>query len=314
MIEVRNAGVKGLGIFATRPIPRGTRILAEKALIKVERESGVFAASRRLERKDEEKLLRLSVHPVRKSAVLAWTQAAWHALLPGRSGHDRTAKPMVSFWTALLKYPTLLEIFRNNNFDIGTGRQALFGEICRLNHACVPNCQGNFNKALDSFTLHSLKPIEANEELTISYLSEHGALKESRQGRLRQQYGFLCDCPACDSASPRGKAGEEKRVHLQELLHEFAEDAEQSGGPSLEAELVMTLTLIEVYEGEGIAGRELATMYLTAAETALKLDRKDEVRRLAERGLQLDLDCLGEDSDLFQQTAQRVEVLLTAIE
>ena len=151
-----------------------------------------------------------------------------------------------------------------------------------------------------------------NEELTISYLCEHGALKKSRQDRLRQQYGFLCDCPACDTSTERGKAGEEKRIHLQELLRTFAEDAERQGGPNLEAELAMTVRLIEVYESEGIAGRELATMYLTAAETALKLKRPVEVRQLAGRGLELDRDCLGEDSDLFQQTRDRVRVLLAA--
>lgn len=265
MIEVRNAGVKGLGIFATKNIPRGTRVLAEKALIKVKNESGVFAASRRLHPEDEAKLLKLSVHPVQKSALLIWTQAAWHALLPGKTV-TTTSQTITPFWPSLLKYPTLLSIFRNNNFDIGTGHQALFGEICRINHDCVPNCQGNFNQNLDRFTIHSIQPIQQNEELTISYLSEHGALKESRQGRLRQQYGFLCDCPACDAKSPRGKVGEDKRVDLQEMLHEFAEDAEQRAGPSAEAELRMMVRMIEVYESEGIAGRELATMCMTAAE------------------------------------------------
>ncbi|EME45404.1 hypothetical protein DOTSEDRAFT_52689 [Dothistroma septosporum NZE10] len=313
MIEVRNAGVKGLGIFATATIPRGTRVLAEKAIIKVKNERGVFAASRRLDKKDEQKLLRLSIHPVRKSALLTWTQAAWHALLPERSGDTKSTSTVAPFWTCLLKYPTFLEVFRNNNFDIGKGDQAIFNEICRLNHACVPNCQGNYNQELDAFTIHAVKPIQENEELTISYLSEHGALKESRQGRLRQQYGFLCDCPACDTATKRGKAGQERRIHLQELLHTVAEDAERQGGPSLEAELGMTMRLIEVYESEGIAGRELATMYLTAAETALKLRRPEEVRRLAESGLELDRDCLGEDSDLLQQTKERVRVLLTAV-
>ncbi|KAK4623858.1 hypothetical protein CLAFUW4_05880 [Fulvia fulva] len=209
--------------------------------------------------------LRREGQRLRSSARLIQELAAWHALLPGKTV-TTTSQTITPFWPSLLKYPTLLSIFRNNNFDIGTGHQALFGEICRINHDCVPNCQGNFNQNLDRFTIHSIQPIQQNEELTISYLSEHGALKESRQGRLRQQYGFLCDCPACDAKSPRGKVGEDKRVDLQEMLHEFAEDAEQRAGPSAEAELRMMVRMIEVYESEGIAGRELATMCMTAAE------------------------------------------------
>lgn len=316
MIEIRQAGLKGLGIFAARPIAKGTRILSERPLLIVHSERQVFAALRQIDEDTKRKVASLSVHPVQKSSVASWGQALWHAISPiiTSTATTSTEKALAPIWSSLTQYPTLLSVFRNNNFDIGDGRQAMFSDICRLNHSCVPNSQGNFNKQLGQFTIHAIQPIEKDAEITISYLNEHGALKESRQGRLKHSYGFLCDCPACDTSKPRGKEGEAKRIAFQEKLHAFAEAAEaQSGIPNQEGEFSLMKDCIDMYEGEGIAGRELCTMYLAAADLAVELGRTQEAMGFAERALALEADCVGTDSEHYHETEERCKSLLGSL-
>lgn len=311
MIEIRKAGVKGLGIFATTPIQPGTRLLSEPPVCIVDSERHVFAATRSLSNIERRDLLRLSINPVRRSAFLGWSRAAWHAfLLPSRRGHAGTS--ISPLWASLWQYPDLLEVFRNNNFDIGHGKQAIFRDICRLNHSCVPNGQGNFNKNLDRFTIHAIKPIAPGEEVTISYLKEYGAPREHRQGRLKHDYGFLCDCAACDTSTARGRVGEAKRIALREKLRTFAEDAERHGGSDSGAELDIMEAMLETYASEGIAGREIATMHIAAAELSFKLGQDSRARGHARRGLRLDREALGDDSDLLQNTLDRYSKIVAA--
>jgi len=315
MYEIRHAGAKGFGVFATRSIPRGTRILAERPAFTVRSESEVFAATRRLGETERRNLMQLSVSPVRQSSVLSWAEAIWHGgrevladVLRSAQGDEKPANA-VSAWGSLMEYPGVLSVFRNNNFDIGNGVQAFFKDICRLNHACAPNAQGNFNTALGRFTIHAVRPIDAKEEITLSYLAEHGALRDARQSRLLDRYGFLCDCPGCDTAGKRSQEGEERRRRMQVRLQTYAEEAAERETPDPEAELKVMRGLIEMYEAEGIAGREVATMCLSAAELASKMGRRDEVRRLCEIGLRLDEEAVGADGPMFEESVVRVKAM-----
>nr|POE52315.1 set domain-containing protein 5 [Quercus suber] len=312
MFEIRHAGVKGLGIFATKLIQPGTRILAERPVLRVRSERDVFAAARRLSKGQMQRLMELSTNPAQRSMVLTGVEAIWHALMSqddtvqGRS----TSSKIRPFWRSLLDYPALLNIFRNNNFELETQQQAVFGDICRINHACLPNSQGNFNNALGQFTIHAVKPIKDGEEITINYLPEHGALKEYRQGRLLQSYGFLCDCPACDTTRESGRQGEEQRLLFQAKLHAFAEATQERGLPDPETEFALTQESITLFENQGMAGREIATRCYAAAELAAKLGRENDVLRYAEKGLQMDKECLGVDNELFHQSVERCKRLI----
>src|ERR1700712_2414069 len=79
MYEIRHAGAKGLGVFATKCIPRGTRIMAEKPVLAVRSENEVFGASRALPEANRKQLMQLSISPVKRSSVLSWTEATWHS-------------------------------------------------------------------------------------------------------------------------------------------------------------------------------------------------------------------------------------------
>jgi hypothetical protein len=137
--------------------------------------------------------------------------------------------------------------------------QGVFENVARINHSCLPNAQGNFHAPLGRFNIHALRDIERGEEVTLNYLPEHGALAASRGNRLKEGYGFACDCPACDLTSVRGKGGEARRIVTRTALKGFAATVEDNV-QGLESELRMTERLIKLFEAEGITGREVASM------------------------------------------------------
>ena len=153
----------------------------------------------------------------------------------------------------------IINAFRNNNFALGDEDEtrACFLDISRVNHSCVPNAQGNFNLAINMLTVHAVREIASDEEITISYLDDQLASRRVRQARLQESHNFLCACAICTSGSVALES-EHRRIKLQRQLRAYAEAEE--GPDAVAAEVAMMKTLIEAYKVEGLAGRELATM------------------------------------------------------
>ncbi|KAK3705107.1 hypothetical protein LTR37_013474 [Vermiconidia calcicola] len=308
--EIRRAGAKGLGVFATKLIPRGTRILAERPLFTVKSDRDLYPALRSLAQNDRDHLKQLSISGNRKPSVLDWAESTWHFVRgalsrsPAQTSDSSNITPAGRI--SLDDYKTFLATFRNNNFNIGNGTRATFRDISRVNHSCVPNTQGNFNSAIGCFTVHAVRPIDQEQEITISYLDEHGAVRGVRQGQLFESYGFECNCPVCEPKTSRGRESERRRTAVRERLMQYAETASQRRETDLKMELELLLMLIRMLEEEGIVGRELATMYLSAAEGSLKVGDRKAAQRYSELGLEMDGVCLGTDSPLFKESLQRM--------
>lgn len=90
-------------------------------------------------------------------------------------------------------------------------------------------------------------------------LPEHGATQASRQRSLAPAYGFTCTCPACDLGSSRGSDGELRRLQMQNEIAAYARNAD-GDGLAPEVELRTIQKYIQLFEHEGLAGRELSTM------------------------------------------------------
>jgi hypothetical protein len=273
MYSIRSAGPKGLGVFAKSFIPRGTRIFSEEPLLSIPQNtdaSSLYSTSRLLSPEKRIQLLQLSSHVNREQSIIRWNQAFFHIIKQTFS--DLRAKLGGRGPTAALSFPrpgsikqhsSILSIFRSNAFAIGAKskiHQAVFPLISRINHSCIPNSQGNFHETLGKFNIHATRDINIDEELTLNYLQEHGSLQASRQSRLLAGHGFTCECPACDLTLSRGKLGEESRLKMHEALRGFTEVAGKDGVRNTEEELRITKLFIELLEGEGVAGREVATM------------------------------------------------------
>lgn len=161
----------------------------------------------------------------------------------------------------------------------------------------MPNAQGNVNTALpgSQFTIHALRAIADGEEITISYLHDELAIRSVRQQRLREGYGFECACELCSTVD----LGEshQRRLNTRKMMARFTKH--QSGPDTTTRELFLTKALIETYELEGLAGRELGSLYFAAASLAAKLGQGKEALVLGAKGLQIEEDAVGLDSPLY---------------
>lgn len=283
MYEIRSAGVKGLGVFARQLIPRGTRIFSERPLLSITHggdgaEAGaVLRGLGALTPAQRKTLLDLSGGaPRRDVAWLRWAQVAWYRTLEAlralntrrtdglsTPGHDeKTQYEPTGLSLRIGEYVRILAIFRSNAFDIGLDRQAVFPSISRINHSCIPSAEGNFHEGLGKLNVHATRDIHDGEEVMINYLKETGvALREQRQTKLLEGYGFDCNCPACDAKSQRGQAGEARRVDVLSALAKYAQDVALTRTPQqgTEAELAMMAVMVKLFEDEGLTGRALSS-------------------------------------------------------
>ncbi|XP_078413522.1 histone-lysine N-methyltransferase SMYD3 isoform X2 [Cetorhinus maximus] len=78
--------------------------------------------------------------------------------------------------------------------EIGVG---LYPSMSLLNHSCDPNCVIVFEGK--QLQLHAVRQIQADEELTISYIDVMATSQERRR-QLEKQYCFACDCRRCEIA------------------------------------------------------------------------------------------------------------------
>lgn len=188
-IEVRDAVGKGLGIFARAAIPRGTRVLTESPLLRA---------------------ITLSNHGV--DVQTAFDNLSLHEQQAYLCLHGHASETLKNDnnWAVL---PSLdrkvLAIYAANRW----GRD-VFRLASRFNHCCIPNIHNAYNPTIRKETFHSIRDIEAGEELTVSYLPGMCARAE-RQERLKQ-WGFQCTCVACQD-TPKGKMLEKQLVQIAKL-------------------------------------------------------------------------------------------------
>ncbi len=266
MYEIKTAGAKGLGVFATHFIPRGTRIFSERPLlaIKAGQDAGdLYPASRLLNLEDQRHLMNLSFYVNKELSIIRWSHALWYTIrqLASRKTQNGTLASPSRY--SIFNHVAVLNIFRSNAFSLGgspTLQQAVFGKISRINHSCVPNAQGNFNEAQGRFNVHATRDIKADEEVSLNYLLENGSARASRQEHLLAGYGFTCGCPACDMNLPSARKGEAKRMKFHDELARINAGLNEVVQMSTESELLATMSFIELLKGEGITGREMSSL------------------------------------------------------
>lgn len=103
------------------------------------------------------------------------------------------------------------------------GGAAVFPHAARFNHSCNPNACFSWNAAIQKETIHAMRDIEKDEQITVAYCDmTHD--KATRRWELKH-YGFFCDCPACsgDDSNPASFAAKSaaRRFRLMELDDEF---------------------------------------------------------------------------------------------
>ncbi|KAL2073631.1 hypothetical protein VTL71DRAFT_10957 [Oculimacula yallundae] len=336
MIEVRAAGAAGLGVFALKLIPRGTRIFSERALLTLQPNNAraFYPTLKRLSRRDRDVFMELKPNRSKEMDFWRWSVVLGHTVVNVLEGVMRrngtgdgrkfgsendavSVVPDADYGTrnSLSDHVAAMSIFRSNAFDIGGGfGKALFPRTARINHSCLPNSQGNFNSDSKRFNVHATRDIKGGEEVSLNYLLETGQLRRQRMEKLSEGYGFECGCPACDfenvgtDKSVGGSQGERKRIEMGDMLKDFVES-----GRGKEMEMETYMGYIKLFESEGIAGKELSNMYIQAVDLLVDKYKHKEALKLAALALQLDKDCFGTDHPEYKKSLEIVKALKEAL-
>lgn len=215
---IKNTANKGKAMFATQNIARGTRILREAPVVKMP------AAAHRME-------ILLRFLKLSSSAQAAYMSLSATAdarrdaeYAEGFSQLKKNAPQFMAIDLPIEEQVKIMNILMTNAFScvapdmIKNGRfdeppidyTAVFVDASRMNHSCVPNVFWCWNPRIRELTVHAVRDIAVGEEITASYINVY-APKEVRQNGLKQ-YGFTCNCQACDLSTEVGKKSEYHRT------------------------------------------------------------------------------------------------------
>ena len=205
--EVRRTACSGIGLYATRLIGRGECLLSEAPIATwrvkagasdAEKAASFDAMAAQLTSEQVDAILQLSQDakygevqtllgtwqtnglPINYERVGAGGQRAAASAADGHEGNAQGGREAHAHAHAQ-----------------GGREAAVFATICRLNHACAPNCHAEWNARMGREAVHALRDISAGEELTISYLPPRGSVREARQKALLERFGFKCACALC---------------------------------------------------------------------------------------------------------------------
>lgn len=88
---------------------------------------------------------------------------------------------------------------------------AMHGDVCALNHSCVPNAEVVQDDA-GNMVVRALQSISPGEEVLISYVQvDNFRDPKARRRFLLEKYRFLCMCPMCSGLTPSSTLSPSRR-------------------------------------------------------------------------------------------------------
>lgn len=215
-VQTRLSGEgRGLGLFTTRSIPAYSEILREAPLILLEPTDDLPQLY--------EQFISLR-KPGSDEALQRRYLALSHQEVPQRDQRLREKLTERGFDAATVEEMVLVaSIMQTNafNVDVGNGmgcnHRALFPQIARINHSCVPNAHVCYYPSSTStitatekpasslhhrrrqegrMVVHALRNLHEGEEVQIAYFSI--LLSRPERQTKAQKWGFTCRCPACE--------------------------------------------------------------------------------------------------------------------
>jgi SET domain len=166
--EVKQADGKGLGVFATRLIPKDKIIFQEAPLIIggpdwLDKEASFMVLS------EEKQRDYMDLHSYCNCQNSTCTET-----------------PFMRIWDI-------------NSFEVptvGQGHSAVYKIASRVNHACLPNARYRFTKT-GNIVFFALEDIAKGDEITHDYINVGLYPKSARRQHLSNKYGFYCRCRGC---------------------------------------------------------------------------------------------------------------------
>ncbi|EFQ30950.1 SET domain-containing protein 5 [Colletotrichum graminicola M1.001] len=263
--EVRPSPGKGLGVFALQTIHAGTRILDESPLFTIDPGSLVsgqgfsFAA--------------IAVAVDEAFAALNATARAEFLSCPEHRNLDDEAD---AAWSREAL------VFRTNAYTMPGGTVGIFPRVAKVNHSCRPNAGaatvgggGSGDEGPARRIVYAARDIRTGEEVTVTY-APLAQTTDERRARLAQ-WGFTCDCAACET-----RDDDEQRVEMRRLMGVIeAELGRTDFGRDVQPD---TEKLVRLVEEVGLSDY-LVKAYKYAAYAASRSGKFGAARRWARKEL-----------------------------
>ncbi|KZO96550.1 SET domain-containing protein [Calocera viscosa TUFC12733] len=149
----------------------------------------------------------------------------------------------------------------------------------RINHSCIPNARYYWDNDNFAVGLVTTQHIRAGTEITITYIDPFLPHLD-REAHLLSNYGFSCNCLACQKDSPTYRLSETVRTTVNNLLPDVDGEGDDDlvrWGGNTKAFVQRILNMLEV---EGLQG-ERAEVIVRFAEFEQRLGNKERAQRMA---------------------------------
>jgi tetratricopeptide (TPR) repeat protein len=171
---------------------------------------------------------------------------------------------------------------------------AVFPEVARVNHNCLPNAFYRYDDATFALELFALRDIREDEEITITYIDPNQGIKfAERQKLLGSQWGFECDCSICQAKAKRAES--DRRRTKMNKLRTMLSDKKEDEETDLDMVLEVATELLELYEAEGMIVPR-ATAAEVIAYTYNQLGEPELAVEFGKRAIRYHAILAGDDS------------------
>lgn len=237
---------KGLGMIATTNIERGTRVLAEKAMI-----SWVQSLE-----SDDQKAESFGTALAGRVSSLNQEQrkqffalANVHVKLTGEETNEERCAGIARTNAAFMSLR-----------DGGVAKRGIFPVAARINHSCNPNCHATWNDNIGKLTVHAMSDICEGQEITVSYISTPEE-RDRRQGILGRVYGFTCTCDFCTLPKDKGADRDYILREWRKLHDKLKEKEANMTETDPEEYLALVYKIIDMFAQTGITDDNLAKAF-----------------------------------------------------
>ncbi|ORY05148.1 hypothetical protein BCR34DRAFT_590967 [Clohesyomyces aquaticus] len=224
-------------LYATKTIPAGTRLLAEKPLIMVTKANyhfqGIADAFVQLSEDDQKQYLRMELIRYPEYAAMEHdidSKIELYESLVGKEPEseqealdltyleDSLSEAIRSWRVNIRFHSNSTELIPDENDpDItpNTPAAAVFPVASCIQQSCIPNLCVTFNKNIERMTIQATHHVAQGEEFTVS--SRYRNWYEPLNSRIRhlQAAGNQCRCPACDPSHPDFLTQEKHRANAK---------------------------------------------------------------------------------------------------
>ncbi|KAG6026469.1 hypothetical protein E4U19_002594 [Claviceps sp. Clav32 group G5] len=276
LYSLKDVPGKGKGLVATRKLPKGTRIIAERPLFTMPSEMSEEARRRFI-----------------LQEVNALSKDQRHAFLSLHNIHrfDDDADQYLGIWST-----NALPMTEYNGIEDVQIGEGIFLEASRINHDCESNTFHHWNNNIKRHTVHAIRDIDAGEEITLSYV-DYLQNRELRKRTLKDYYDFTCSCRLCSLPDKQSKQHYRKLEQIVRLTLPILHCGEKEFRKSPLKVLGYFHSRVRVYTEMGREDVDLAKVYRQAWWIANLHGDSARARVFSEKAISLWKTLVGADHE-----------------